>query len=299
MTHLPDGGYLVSDAVLGSIWRVDREGSVQPGIVPKTFAPADAIPELVFCPTMPEVTVGSVPFLFTDSSIPGVASFAVRGGTVYFNSSCAGAVFRFPLATLFDRREPWQRAADIQRVSPKPAGVKVEELLDMTFDPFDPEDDGIYAADALQFRIIRIDPKGGRRTVVASDPRLLDFPSSLAFVPPLAPGALERRDHGRHDGVAVFGDGGAARATLTPERAMTSEVRSIEQSAPRNRTQRRQPEVVPLETNAQCRRRRWFARLVVPHDFKEPIQDLTRVHDAPRTHKASRLFLCSHQPGSS
>lgn len=189
MTRLADGGYLVSDAVLGSIWRVDREGNVHPGIVPKTFDPADAIPELVFCPTMPEVTVGGIPFLFTDSAIPGVASFAVRAGTVYFNSSCAGAVFRFPLASLFDHRAPWQRAADIRALSPKPAGVQVEELLDMTFDPFDPENDGIYAADALQLRIIRIDPEDGRRNVIASDPRLLDFPSSLAFVPPVLPGA--------------------------------------------------------------------------------------------------------------
>jgi hypothetical protein len=187
MTRLPDGGYLVSDAVLGSIWRVDREGNVHPGIVPKTFDPADAIPELAFCPTMPEVTVGNLPFLFTESSIPGVASFAVRDGVVYFNSSCAGGVFRFPFASLFDHREPWQRADGIHSVSLKPAGVQVEELLDMTFDPFDAEDDGIYAADALQLRVIRIDPHSGRRTVVAADPRLLDFPSSLAFVPPTSP----------------------------------------------------------------------------------------------------------------
>jgi hypothetical protein len=189
MTRLPDGGYLLSDAVLGSIWRVDPDGKVHPGIVPKTFDPVDAIPQLVFCPTMPEVTVGGLPFLFTDSAIPGVASFAVRDGTVYFNSSCAGAVFRFPLASLFDRRQPWQRAADIRALSPKPPGVQVEELLDLTFDRFDSADDGIYAADALQLRVIRIDPRDGQRTVIASDPRLLDFPSSLAFVPPVHPGA--------------------------------------------------------------------------------------------------------------
>ena len=58
----------------------------------------------------------------------------------------------------------------------------------LTFDPFDPGDDGIYAADALELRIIRINPRDGQRAVVASDSRLFDFPSSLAFVPPLVRG---------------------------------------------------------------------------------------------------------------
>jgi hypothetical protein len=186
--RLPDGGYLVSDALFGAIWRVDRAGAVHPGIVPRTLDPGDAIPELADCATMPEIQVGGVPFLFTGSSIPGVASFGVRDGVVYFNSACAGAVFRFPLASLFDRRAPWQRAADFRLVSRKPAGVQVEELLDMTFNPFDPEDPNLYAADALELRIIRIDPRSGRRAVVADGPRLFDFPSSLAFVPPRVPG---------------------------------------------------------------------------------------------------------------
>jgi hypothetical protein len=35
----------------------------------------------------------------------------------------------------------------------------------------------------LNLRLIRIDSKSGRREVVADDPRLFNFPSSLAFVP--------------------------------------------------------------------------------------------------------------------
>lgn len=183
MLPLPDGGYLLSDAVFGSIWRVDPTGAVFPGIVPKTFDPADAIPQMVFCSTMPEVQVGGVPFLFTDSTVPGVASFVLRDGTVYFNSSCAGAVFKFPFAILFDGRQPFERAADIQVVSPKPANVLVEELLEMTLNPFDPADGFIYAADALQLRLIKIDPTTGERTVVANNPTLFNFPASLGFVP--------------------------------------------------------------------------------------------------------------------
>ena len=155
------------------------------GIVPKTFNPADAIPSMVFCDTMPEVTVGGIPFLFTDSTIPGISPIAVRGGTVYFYAPCAGGLYKFPLAILFDGRAPWERAADIQLIAKKPANVLVEELLEMTFNPYDLDDNHLYAADALQLRIIRIDPRDGTREVVADDPTLFDFPASLGFLPPL------------------------------------------------------------------------------------------------------------------
>jgi len=70
--RLDDGRYLLSDAVLGSIWVVNPDGTVVPGIVPKSFNPQDFIPTLALCPTMPEITVNGYPFLFTGSTLPGV-----------------------------------------------------------------------------------------------------------------------------------------------------------------------------------------------------------------------------------
>jgi hypothetical protein len=37
----------------------------------------------------------------------------------------------------------------------------------------------------MQLEIIRIDSRTGQRQLVAHDPRLYDFPSSLAFLPPI------------------------------------------------------------------------------------------------------------------
>ncbi len=182
--QLDDGRYLVNDAVLGSIWIANQNGSIEPGIVPKTFEPEDAIPQMYYCDTMPQVTVGGLPFLFTASTVPGITSMAQIKDTLYFTGSCSGAVYSVPLKVLKDQRKPWQRAADIRVVSPKPAGVQVEELLGLTTNPFDSKDRYLYAADALQLRVIRIDPKSGEREVVGDDPHLFNFPSSLAFAPP-------------------------------------------------------------------------------------------------------------------
>lgn len=182
--QLDDGRYIVNDAILGQIWIANKDGSIQPGITPKTLDPADAIPQMYYCDTMPQVTVGGLPFLFTASTVPGISSMAQIDDTLYFTGSCAGAVYKVPIKTLTDRRQPWQRAADIKVVSPKPAGVQVEELLGLTANPFDSKDRYLYAADALQLRVIRIDPKNGKRAVVGDDQHLFNFPSSLAFGPP-------------------------------------------------------------------------------------------------------------------
>jgi hypothetical protein len=182
---LDDGRYLISDSVLGSIWIAERDGTINPGIVPKTFDPSDFIPALALCPTMPEVVVNGYPFLFTGSTIPGISPIAVRDGTVYFFSPCARGIFSFPLKILNDKREPWQRAADIKPVAATPADIQVEELLDFTFNPFDSHDKFLYAAHPLQMEVIRINLKTGERQVLANDPALFDFPSSLGFLPPL------------------------------------------------------------------------------------------------------------------
>jgi hypothetical protein len=182
--QLPDGRMLLSDAVLGSVWVVQTDGTFTPGIVPKTFNAQDAIPQMVFCQTMPEVTVNGVPFLFSGSTNPGIEAIAVRNGSAFFHSPCARGLFTFPVSILSDNRAPYQRAADIQLVASTPANIQVEELLDMQFNPLDPSDTNLYAAHGLQLEILRVDSTTGARTVIASDPRLFDFPSSLAFLPP-------------------------------------------------------------------------------------------------------------------
>ncbi len=185
--RLPDGRYLVSDAVLGSVWIAEQDGSIVPGIVPKSFAPQDLIPELALCLTMPQITVNGYPFLFTGSTLPGISPMAVRAGTVYFYSPCARGVYAFPLSILSDTRTPDQRASDIRLIAATPANIEVEELLDFGFNPYNPADQYLYAANPLQLQVIRIDPAKGTRQIVAQGPKLLDFPSSMAFLPGAGP----------------------------------------------------------------------------------------------------------------
>jgi hypothetical protein len=181
---LADGRYLVSDAILGSIWIAETDGTIKFGIGPKTFDPVNLIPTLALCPSMPEISVNGYPFLFTGSTLPGVSPLAVRGGNVYYHSSCARGIYAFPLAILSDNREPYQRAADIRLVVPTSANVAVEELLDFTFNPFDASDHFLYAANPLKLQVIRINLMTGMRQVIAEGSNLFDFPSSLGFLPP-------------------------------------------------------------------------------------------------------------------
>jgi hypothetical protein len=136
---------------------------------------------------MPEITVNGYPFLFTGSTLPGVSPLAVREGTVYYYSPCARGIYAFPLAILSDDRQPYQRAVDIHLVAPTPSDVEVEELLDFSFNPFNPLDRYLYAADPLKLRVIRIDLSTGARQVVAAGSKLFDFPSSLGFLPTIGP----------------------------------------------------------------------------------------------------------------
>lgn len=182
--YLGNGRYLVPDSVYGSIWKVSSDGSVTPGIVPKTFDPEDAIPQMVYCPTMPQITVGGLPFLFTGSTIPGIAGIAKRGNNVYFYSSCAGALYKVPYSVLSDNREPWMRVSDIKVIAKKSPNVPVEQLLELQFNPYDPDDKYLYAADSLQLRLIRINPQNGQRDVLDDDQQLFNFPAGLAFLPP-------------------------------------------------------------------------------------------------------------------
>lgn len=182
--RLDDGRYVVSDAIYGALWVVETDGSIVPGVVPESFEPGTGIPALRMCPTVPLTEVGGIPFLFSGATNPGVESLAARRGMLYFYSPCAEGLFSLPIASLTDGREPWERAADVRLVSGKPAGVAVEQLLGLAFDPYDRDDRWLYAADSLQLRLVRIDTRSGRREVVADDPRLFNFPSSTAFARP-------------------------------------------------------------------------------------------------------------------
>ena len=184
-TQLDDGRILLTDSVLGSIWVAQTDGTITAGIVPKTFDPADGIPTMVICPTMPEVKVNGVPFLFTGSTIPGIEPITSRNGIVYFHSACARGVYTFPVSILSDHRQPFQRAADIRLLAATPPDIQVEELLDMQFNPYDRTDPFMYAAHGMQLEIIRVDSRTGARQLVVRDPKLYDFPSSIAFLPPL------------------------------------------------------------------------------------------------------------------
>jgi hypothetical protein len=88
-----------------------------------------------------------------------------------------------PVASLSDARTPSERAADIQMVSPKPAGVAVEEIIGASFNTEEPCDNYLYAADALQLRVVRIDTTTGARDVIGDDPNLFNFPTSTSFLP--------------------------------------------------------------------------------------------------------------------
>jgi hypothetical protein len=182
---LGHGRYILSDAVLGALWVVERDGTVRPGIAPRSNSAGDAIFPLAFCPTMPQITVGGIPFLFTGSTLPGVAALAVNDNTLYFYSPCGRGLYSVPVSSLFDHREPYRRAADIRLVSPAPSSVAVEQLLGLAFNRYVPNDPYLYAADSLQLRIIRINVKNGARQVVADDPTLFNFPSSANFLPPV------------------------------------------------------------------------------------------------------------------
>ena len=89
----PEGSHA---APVGSVWIVEPDNSIVPGIVPKTFDPSDSIPTLALCPTMPEITVNRYPFLFSGSTLPGVSPLAVRDGTVYYYTPCARGIYGFP-----------------------------------------------------------------------------------------------------------------------------------------------------------------------------------------------------------
>lgn len=182
---VPGGGYVVSESVLGAIWYVGADGAISPGLFPD-LATGTFIPQLSPC-GFPQVSIGEIPFVPMGGVAPGVGAMAIRDGQLYFGSSCRGGVARVPLASLLDpTRAPWQRAADIVDVSPRPAGVVAESLKGFSFNRWNPGDAHLYVTDALGRRVLRVDLTSGAREVVADDPELFDFPVSAQFLPPVA-----------------------------------------------------------------------------------------------------------------
>jgi hypothetical protein len=176
-----DGTYIVSEPIIGALWVIASNGAITPGIFPASPSPSDTIAPLGPC-IIPDATVGGLPFRTAGNFGPGVVMLASSRGQLYFSSTCRGGIQRIPLASLTDStRPPFARAADIQVVSPRPAG-EVETFEGLAFDP-DDNDSPLYASDSFRLRIVRIDVNTGQREVIASDPTLFNFPTQMHFVP--------------------------------------------------------------------------------------------------------------------
>src|SRR5262249_59929065 len=166
-------------------WVIHSDGSIAPGITPASFAPQDAIPGLG-PGFLPQVEVGGIPFAIAGNFGPGVGSMADHDGFLYFGNTALGGVRRVPVASLEDpARLPQERGADIEVVSPKPAGVTAEVIKGLTFNRWRPNDHRLVAADPFNLRLIRIDIHTGQREVIAADPMLFNFPVAAQFLPPI------------------------------------------------------------------------------------------------------------------
>lgn len=180
-----DGAYVVSDSVIGSLWIVESDGTIVPGLVPSSGGPSPGLAHMAPCVRPPSEIEGIV-YDLGDGYAPGIGSLAFSEGYLYYGTYCHGGAWRVPMATLRDttRSAEVRAAEDIESVSAAPSG-SADLLKGLTFNRFDPHDDSLYAADAFGLRIVRIDVTTGARTVISSDPTLYNFPVSAAFLPPV------------------------------------------------------------------------------------------------------------------
>lgn len=177
------GDYVMSESIIGALWVIHPDGTVEPGLFPASPAPTDTIAALGPC-LIPDGMVGDVPFHAAGNFGPGVLALASRAGWLYFSSTCRGGVQRIPLASLRDpSRSPAQRASDIEVVAPRPDGA-LDTLEGLAFNRFDPTDHHLYASDSFRLQVIRIDVTTGRREVLLADPALFNFPTEMQFLPP-------------------------------------------------------------------------------------------------------------------
>lgn len=179
---LPDGGYVVSESVIGALWLVDQAGAIRPGLVPAGPTP---LAKLGGCmhPTG-SLTVGDLPFAPIGDFAPGVGSLAISGDDLFFGSSCHGGLHKLDLNTLTNTKRPAaERAATIETVSPRPAGTSFESLKGLAIDKSNGGDRWIYAGDPFGLRLIRIHPRTGERQVLSEDHRLFNFSVAATFAP--------------------------------------------------------------------------------------------------------------------
>jgi hypothetical protein len=173
---LPHGEYVVSESVVGGLWLVGRDGTVRPGLVPSGSAP---LPKLGPCqfPSPGPFQVGDLPFSPPGGFAPGVGSLAVRGGALYFGSSCEGGINQLSLRTLLDSSTPAeQRAATIKTVVPREGDL--DTLHGLAF-----AGRWLYAGDPFRLQLIRVDVRTGERQVVSDDARLFNFPIAVSRLP--------------------------------------------------------------------------------------------------------------------
>jgi hypothetical protein len=169
---LPGGEYVVSESVIGGLWLVGRDGTVRPGLVPSGSAPLAKLGPCQFPSTGP-FRVGDLPFSPPGGFAPGVGSLAVRGGALYFGSSCEGGINKLKLRVLMDSSTPpEERAATIKTVVPRAGDL--DTLHGIAF-----AGRWLYAGDPFRLQLIRVDVRTGERQVVSDDARLFNFPVAL------------------------------------------------------------------------------------------------------------------------
>ncbi|MDP8943695.1 MAG: hypothetical protein M3N16_06200 [Actinomycetota bacterium] len=179
---LPNGEYVVSESIVGALWLVDRDGRISPGLVPSGRAP---LPKLGPCGFPSSFEIGGLPFAPPGLFAPGVGSLAVRGGHLYFGTSCLGGIHRLSIATLRDASRPAEdRVGEIETVSPRPKGTPAETLKGLSFNRWDRKDPYLYTGDPFRLRLLRIHARTGARKVVSADARLFNFTVATAFLPP-------------------------------------------------------------------------------------------------------------------
>jgi hypothetical protein len=172
---LPNGEYIVSESVIGGLWLIGRDGTVRPGLVPSG---QDPLPKLGPCqfPSPGPFQVGDLPFSPPGGFAPGVGSLAVRGGALYFGSSCEGGINQLKLRTLLDNSTPAEeRAATIKTVVPRVGDL--DTLHGLAF-----AGRWLYAGDPFRLQLTRVDVRTGERQVVSNDARLFNFPVALTRI---------------------------------------------------------------------------------------------------------------------
>jgi hypothetical protein len=177
--------FVVPDQVIGAFWVVEPDGSIAPGIVPTSDAPADALLELAGCqfPQGFYFDIEGIPFIVGGRLAPGAAHLAIRNGYLYFPNACRGHINRVSIAVFDDNRQPHERAASIEVIQSRPVGEEI--LAGMTFNEHDPSDHHLYFTAPTSLRVMRLNLKNGKREVVGDDPELFNFPVTVQFLPPV------------------------------------------------------------------------------------------------------------------